>query len=105
MILFPPATLQQMADLLAQTFRDQIEAGLDETGAPFPVGIDLYKTGALLNSIKGVVVDGEPTVEVGVPYAPYVLGNYKSTALCPQYQQILITRWQPLMSQAQWVSP
>lgn len=99
MITFTPQGLQLMADALALTFREQILAGLDETGRSFPPGVDLVNSGALLASIRGVVVDGTPQIEVGVPYGPIVLGRYKSTSLCPQYQQILLARCQPIIEQ------
>jgi hypothetical protein len=91
--------LQLIANELAKTFRDQIVAGIDEDGNPFPVGVDLVGTGALLASITGVVIDGVPQISVGVPYAPFVLSRYKSTKLCPQYQEILIARCQPIVAQ------
>ena len=104
MISIPAPVLQLMADALALTFKEQIQAGLDEQGNSFPPGVDLVRSGLLLASIKGVVIDGEPTINIGVPYAPFVLTRYQSTSLCPQYQRILEQRWQAILATgAAWV--
>jgi hypothetical protein len=98
MITYTPVCLQLLADALAETYRDQLRAGIDADGNPFPYGIDLIKTGLLLASIKGVVINGEPTVEVGAPYALYVLPRYNATGLAPQFVTILEQRWQPILA-------
>ena len=104
MISIPATALVMMADALALTFKEQIQAGLDEHGNSFPLGVDLVRTGLLLASIKGEVVNGEPSISIGVPYAPIVLTRYQSTSLCPQYQQILEQRWQAILAtSAAWV--
>ena len=97
-IVISPAGLQLLADALALTLREQIEAGIDSTGAPFPPGVDLVRTGALLSSIRGVVLDGNPSIEIGVPYAPYVLARYNATELAPQFLTLLEQHWAPIFA-------
>lgn len=98
MIVISAQGLQLMADALALTLREQIEAGIDGEGNAFPPGVDLIRTGALLASMRGVVIDGVPSVEVGVPYAPYVLGRYKADQIAPQFVPVLEQRWQPILA-------
>jgi hypothetical protein len=98
MITYTPACLQLLADALADTYKDQLRAGIDSDGNAFPYGVDLVQSGLLMASIKGVVINGEPTVEVGAPYAPFVLPRYNATGLAPQFITILEQRWQPILA-------
>lgn len=104
-IRFTAESLQEMADVTAELLQEQIKARLDMNGNPFPPGVDLISSGALLASIRGIVKDGMPLVEIGVPYAPYVNARYGFAGICPQYQPELQKRLQPIIERGAYLAP
>ena len=104
-IKFTAQALQEMADVLAALLVEQIRARLDMNGNPFPAGVDLVASGDLLRSIRGVVVNGEPAAEVGVPYAGAVNARYGFAGICPQYQSELEKRLQPIINRGSYLDP
>jgi len=104
-IQFTPASLQQMADVLAELLKEQIRARLDMNGNPFPPAVDFIQSGALLRSIRGVVVNGVPMVEIGVPHAIYVNARYGFAGICPQWQPELERRLQPIAEKGAYLAP
>lgn len=99
-VSLPPDALLRLAEILVATLRKQILAGIDASGRRFPPGVDLQRSGALLASMRPVVVNGAPSVEVGVPYAPYVNARYRFDDLAPQYREELEAAWAPIIEEA-----
>ncbi len=97
-IKITPQGQELLADELARTYQEQLEAGINKEGNPLPPGIDLRETGAMLRSIKGVVQNGEIYAEVGVPYARFVLPRFSADGLAPKYLEILQRRWEPILA-------
>lgn len=104
-IQFTPESLQEMADVLTQLLKEQIKARLDKFGNTFPAGVDLIASGALINSIRGVVVNGSPEVEIGVPYAPYVEARYGFAGICPAWMPELERRLAPIVDKGAYLAP
>ena len=86
-----------MADVMAALQVEQIRAGLNSLGSPFPRGVDLIRTGHLLASIHGVVQNGAPCIAVDVPYAEAVNARFGFLGICPAWMPELEKRLQPIL--------
>ena len=104
-IRFTAQALQEMADVMATTLQEQILAGINQNGDRFPPGVDLIASGALVRSIRGVVVNGVPSVEVGVPYADVVNARYGFAGICPQWMAEFEKQLQPIINRGSYLDP
>ena len=77
---------RRWSQLAAKKNVEQIRAGVSNTGAPFPKGIDLYDSGDLQ---KKVSVDAD-SYTFTVPYAKAVDDRFHFQGLSPAYEAKLV---------------
>jgi len=94
-----PKALQEIADLVADMSQQQAIAGIDANGQPFPPGVTLIRTGAMLRSIHGEVRNGEPCVVADTDYAQYVQERIPFAGIAPQYMSEFEAKAQQILEQ------
>lgn len=104
-IVLPQQTLQEVADVMAALQVEQIRAGLNSLGQPFPRGVDLIASGRLLASIHGEVRGGQPVVVSTVPYAEAVNARFGFLGICPAWLPELYKRLQPIVAKGATLAP